>query len=308
MSDPKQPDLPPGDGADPGGMSEAELDSILADAAGLVSELTRQVGEPDATTAPAAAPSSPDPVKAVVGDKELDAELAKLDTLLSSAAGEVGADPSPSSPTPTDAAAPTPSPVASAPPKPAPRDIPDFMQEFTQPDASDAAPSRSTPPKPASPAPELQKPAAPHAVSAEPVTKAAVKNVTAEAPTAEPTPAVRAAPGGKPGVVGTGMLGVVASPVTETAVPRKDDPAPTNGETASGPPAASEVGNPPPIGRRVLKGVEPLLIKVAEKGVGVMERVDRPFARLGGSVRRYLGLAALATLATALIVLVISSL
>lgn len=305
MSDPKQPDRPPGDGADPGGMSEAELDSMLANASGLVSELTRQVGEPDATGAPAPALTSPDPVKAVVGDKELDAELAKLDTLLSSAADDVGANPSPTSSTSGDGGVPTPSPSAPAPSKSAPRDIPDFMQEFTQPDA---APSRSTPPKPSAPASEPQKPTTPRSVNVEPVAKTAAKNASADSPTAEPTPTVRAAPAGKPGVVGTGMLGVVASPVADTTLPSTTESAPTNGEPAVSPPTSSEAGNPPPVARRVLKGVEPLLIKVAEKGLGVMEKADRPFARLGGSARRFLGLAALATLATALIVLFISSL
>ena len=286
---------------------ENELDEALASAADLAAGLAAEVRE------------SPAPMPKTAAKDErlgLDQELAELERLTERAATELGGD----------------QPTGRRKKKRAPAPVPDFMAEFTEPAPE---PSPRPPAKPAMPeaksiddvsadaadtvvgeavVEEEAVPAATSEVTAkkEPKAEAVPKpepesgEVTLDPPsepeapsaTVEATAGQTAAPvmrGGetKPGVVGTGMLGVVgniAKPKRKLGAPEskkkpeKDEPQTAQKDEGFASRAAAN------------------LYPAAERIVVVLEIMDRPFGWVGRPVRRGLGLVAVATLLTSVIV------
>jgi len=183
----------------------------------------------------------------------LDAELEQLEQLVSTAAAQIRS---------AENAAPVPS-TAPA------HTVPDIMSEFTAP----------------------HKPAA---RSAPEVSSSAVASDLMTAPVyGPPDRAMPAAASAKPGVVGSGMMGVVGGAVNipPLAVPRPGEPvAHAECERESGPGWA-------------IRLVAPLLV-ILQGFASMLELIDRPLARISGGVRRIVGWVAIALIAASMLVFV----
>lgn len=317
MTDELNPDGTPPGSSEQSGPSGAELDQLLAEAADLAAEVSAEVG-----TLPARSNSSNIPIDSLEPDSsDIEEKLNELDQILERTADEVGvgapdADERDSPPGTIDAlavpdfmsefmdvekpAAPayaepavmpfTPPTYAAPDPKPieraVPAVIPDFMAEFTQPDAGATAaapgdPHALTPAGASRNPPKLGvvgSPVKPIAVPDEPE----LVGAKYESPMAPPQPAAPVAPVAPP-VVSTG-----GPPVTIQSVPA----APSSGSAA--PIEAGESAPPNQAGG--------MAIVVAALLVRMMEEVDRPFARLGQGPRKAIGLLALVMFAASLVV------
>jgi hypothetical protein len=172
--------------------------------------------------------------------------------------------------------------------------VPDFMKEFL---AADPAEDEPTPPPPATP-------------GMQPVDTITLEEAVAKSPPKAPRPLPR---GTKPGVVGTGMLGVVQ----ETKVPATTTPPRRARRTSLLAPlrrlhrklshASSALrGRLPHIPKSLRGPCGPPAMALSRYGVQVLELMDRPVQRLSRGVRRVLGWAAVATLATSVIVYIVS--
>ncbi len=247
-------------------VSETELDAALSQAASLAAELSAQVSSPEDAAAPAA-PScdnnpSGDPSRAV------DAGLEKLEELVGSAAEQVEAVP-----------------AAKASP-PQALSVPDFMSEFTSP----PPPAPPSPPPPPPPIPEVSAVEVPVAAAPEPRTM--------PPPPREFQSTAGGAVIGKPGVVGSGMMGVVGGPVNIPAMtaPRPAEPqVEAEHKEPAAAVAAKKTGRVAPL-QLVLQGL-----------VAMLEMLDRPFVRLGAKVRRILGWVAVAMIGASILVFLRSS-
>ncbi len=307
------PDSPENKGPDL--ISEDELEAALAEASALASDLSEQVGADGTPAAPAE--SAEEPAASTDSDEtpaqsdklptDLDAELVELERLIAVAESDVG-----QAPDPADETASPPQEPAAAPDEPAPQseeaaapsdesvslgeesgsvsaepaapsaepaalqadsDIPDFMDELTRPEESDAA-------KVAEPLPPPSKPVA----SAETTPQG---ERDADGPSSEATSP-------RPGVVGTGTVGVVgtvsqapeADPVEAAATRDKPDgPSSTSGNTRK----------VPEVIRVASARLAPHVLTVCERGVTILELIDRPLGRISQPIRRPIGWVALAT-------------
>lgn len=112
------------------------------------------------------------------------------------------------------------------------------------------------------------------------------------------------------GVVGTGMLGVVGnikkpSPIGSRGASPADGAA--VGEASSG--KATLASGPITRIRAIIsERIAPVLYAVSERAVGVLEKIDAPFGRVGAKARDLIGWVALATVATSILVLILASL
>lgn len=289
MTDQHPQDQPEGEPTDAG--FEQELDAVLAKASSLAEGLSAEVGSSDAPPVATVATSPHTDDNAPVAN--LDEELSTLEGLLAktetelheSAAGGSAVDGEDDTPGASGEAPPTTGEAA------APDDqVPDFMAEFTG----------------------GQDPAADPSGELDPATSAALPSLEME----EPTGGASTAASSKPGVVGTGMLGVVGTPqpakveedppgaaASHSGVaenPEEQAAAPARGATAASRSAVADV-------RRALADrLSPVTYTVAECTVRMLETADRPFRKLGETPRRWLGWLALATMGTSVVVFVLS--
>ncbi len=142
-----------------------------------------------------------------------------------------------------------------------------------------------------------------------------------EPTTAGPATGSPAAPGAqpkayspdRPGLVGTGMLGVVGTPKTEESIQTGETgDAVSLDEAPLTAPQADDTSEPKAPKVRILvplvaiKILSKVGLKVGEPIVALLELFDRPIQGLGQPIRKALGILALATLSTAVIVFTLS--
>ena len=287
-SNPGQNPSHPPDGKDSEIISEQELDQILSQASSLAADLSEDVGSPDESGTERSISDT---------SQELDAELSELERLVSETAVEVDgtsetADEAASAPedrqveTTIDTledndeqpAQEDQEPSAAEPLlKPKPPPVPDFMDEFTHPEEPlDGKSSSAVVPKPvvSSSQKATERPGAPVALP-------------------------------KPGVVRSRETEAV-----DAAVPSLDEEAlQTSVSTHEGDESEAGVEQLPPL-KRLMRQIPEKLSAGAwaacTKVVSVLDIIDRPLSRLGQVPRRLIGLAAIATAGTAVIVLLIS--
>jgi hypothetical protein len=265
---------PPDDGA----LSNQELDEVLAQASSLADELSEQVGHAE-DQEPQGKHGEP-PASAT----DLDAELSELERLVADASSEVDEEPHSTGQGATLAD------ELSAPQSGDPS-IPDFMAEFTRPEGPDEEQG-------AAESPPIDAPSGPPATSeaADHSSKASGQH---------------AARITEPGVVGTGVIGVVgrqAPPPTDHKTVETSEPAgPMKGDDGT---AAVRVGRVTvrlrDIARRAFGRLSPIALKLCDGVLRLIEVADRPFARLGTPARTLIGWVAIATVGTAAIVFIIS--
>ncbi|MGB2985866.1 MAG: hypothetical protein WBE26_08280 [Phycisphaerae bacterium] len=265
-----------------GMLSEQELNEVLAEASSLAADLSEEVGasdkEPAVPTETGATPSEDGSLPA-----DLDAELGELERLVGAAGSQLDTTSEPaneSAPSSDESASSSKQPVAST----GDLAIPDFMSEFTQPEES----TETTSEKPAETAPDEPEPAA---SEPEPEAPAGVSQ-DIDPPAGVP----------KLGVVGTGMVGVIGTPIPASPVEGKleqDQPAEKREETASQPGLVLRLANAicPAVTR-----LSPLAMSACERVVAGLEVIDRPLAKVGGPVRRLIGWIAIATVGMSVIV------
>jgi len=268
--------------------SGGTLDDLLAEASSLAGELSRELGGLEADLALdefRVADTSTDPVT------DLDAEIAKLVELqgespVASDAPEAssGVDMSLLDVFETGDDKPS---TATESPSPPDSDasgdandeaIPDFMREFTEAPRADDATEAST-----------GSPAA--ATSAQGARLGVVGT-------------------GTPGVVGTGGIGVVGKPTdpppTADAADAEGEFGPAAGDNAP----ARQPGRVRAMADRAVAMVStraaPVGLRLGELGVRVLEVADRPFSRIGGTLRAITGWMAIATCGTAMIAYIVS--
>ncbi len=270
----------PLEGAGSGAISDQELDDVLAQASSLADDLAEEVGLAEKSDQQGEPHEPPD------GAADLDAELSELEQLVADASSEVNEEAESADETAPSAEESTPR--SEKPP------IPDFMEEFTRPqEPADAEPAATK--TPASTAPP------------DPATTSETKEQDADASGTTLS--------AKPGVVGTGMIGVVGAPLS---TPPTDDRA-TEGTEASDTAAPTEEDDTPEtasyvsVVARLVHTVKQsagrfstMGLTLCNRALGLLEVVDRPFARLGEPVRRVIGWIAIATVGTAVIVYMIS--
>jgi hypothetical protein len=150
-----------------------------------------------------------------------------------------------------------------------PDSVPDFMSEFTTP----AEPSIPAAPRPRS------------------------SDHRSTAVGQDPQASVEEAARWKPGIVGSGMMGVVGGPVKIPSldVPRPAEPAPQ---------AEAKREETSSFGRSLGTSLAAPLLIVLNGLVAVLELVDRPLAHIGGGVRRIIGWIAIAIIAASIVVFV----
>lgn len=269
---------------DPAGVSQTELDDILAQAASLATGLSEELGwteeesthasqESSAASEAGVESSNPD----TESQRNLERELANLDELLATTSLELDGPAAANDKTAasTDATVPT------------------FMDELTQPEA------------PAEAVPEIKTPGRDDPTRAE------------ESPSkpSEESGAVARSSQAKPGVVGTGTLGVVSTPGA-SRVPEVADGAaamPAAGEnTVAGPDEPDPSPSSPVLSRLlalplvVVSRLAPVNDLLCQQGSRLLDLMDWPLQHTSVLVRRLVGLVALATMAISIIVLVIS--
>lgn len=281
-------------------MSEADLDDILSEASNLASSLKEEIGD-SGDPAAAAAPDPINDVKTGTTDT-VECELHELERLVASTAEQIGADASDAEPgesTPTTAPAdetassetPAPeesvseapvsdSPAAETSEQSKPLAVPDFMSEFTEPEApQEVKPeAAATETKTAEPAPAADADATATSVDDDP----------------ESDP--------KPGVVGSPIAQTKGDPSVESASESQALAEPESDSSATGSPKATAGDALRALGQRLA----PLGLAVCAKVVLLLEMIDRPLGRIGAAPRTLLGRLAIATLGVAAIVYVIS--
>jgi hypothetical protein len=284
MTDEHSPEQPASDspgGEDVSFVGDENLDDILAQAAGLAADLSRELGaredpseSTDGPTAPGNGEDRP---------TDLDATPQDIGQPVQTNAAESDSAPAPES----ESAPSTPEPVPSPddPVSDSPYAVPKLTAEFTRPeDSPETAPAGSQ-----ERAANSQKPVTP--------------------PSAVGSPANQAPrPGGssKPGVVGSGTMGVVGTP---SPAPADSNPAPPPGapsgqtDLAPGTPESPQIASPL---RQAVARASPLVWSVCDRALSLLEVIDRPLAKLGSSIRRAIGWFAIATAATAVIAYLIS--
>ena len=289
MTDEPQPDHTspePPEGPDPGVASEQELDRILAQASSLAAELSEEVGmaeqPPDLEELGQAHEDAGD-VAATDVETQLD-ELERLMAETDSEVDDTGGTPD------NDARL-----LGESHRSLNTHPVPEFMEEFTRAEEpGDAAKSEQQTPAAGSP-PEVPD-----------------KGVTESR--SPGTPDLGAGP--KPGVVGTGMLGVVGAvppvlegtsePTPAKPISAKPEPVVPGGPELEPPEevsATSKTGRLADVMHKVMARSSPAALAVCERVVALLEVIHRPVAgRMGDSTLRVIGWIALATLGTSVIV------
>lgn len=252
----------PGDkGPDPN--LEQELDDLLSRASALAADLSKELGPPEGS-------SRRTPPTPVADDQpsaqKIEAGFSELDQLVTQTKREVVGDAT----EPTDASEST------------PYYVPDFMAEFTQPEAAPAA---------------------------EPSRPSAASQVKSAPPPPPPSAGVPKATSSKPGVIGTATTRPPGGPARTTATPTDTSPSEHGASAALGD-ATHTSGESPATGKpgpsRLTQTVSKTALSAARTGVAGLEWLDRPFRAVGPEMRRVLGLLSLATIGVSLILLVLS--
>lgn len=248
--------------------SEQNLDLALAEASALAAELSGDVGpserRPEGTNLFEAPSHTGENGPQDVATDVLDRELAELDLAVSETAGQLG-----------DAA------KSSESGKPS-RPVPDFMAEFTEPSAARAAePGRCH--RSSSPLAAASMPAAAGPTESSPV-QTSTKERNSKATTAEVGPADASASRGIVGHVPPAPARMQTADQSGFDAPPESDALP---ESATG-------------GGR--QWVREMTLMLAERVVGVLESVNRPFDWVNPAVKQALGWFAIATLATSVLV------
>ena len=119
------------------------------------------------------------------------------------------------------------------------------------------------------------------------------------------TPTIAVTP--RPGVIGTGLIGVVGTPPPAAAEQAEKPPAEEieeTEETEESPP--SRLGKSLEVFKSAGARVSPLVCGVGLQAVRVLEKIDEPVSGMSQSVRRLIGWVAIATLGTSAVVYAIS--
>ncbi len=291
--------------------SEKDVEQRLALAVELAGELAGHVGAASTGASRMDAVRDAGSLKSI--EKDLDVELNELEHLVGKTQAEVGEDKSEDHHPPDDGEFPNRASTDDAVPDRGSAAVPEFMSEFTSPEAPtkglrDAADdggdtledeSATEPPPPE---------AAPVAAGALAGTKPPAPEMTAVGSTAA-SPGTKGGGGAgpppvrsvKPGVIGTGTLPVTSDdrkdPSAAAEGPSLDPGAITGLANASVKPVGSSEGS----GQR-----NTLLLTLCERGVRILERIDQPFARLGGPVRHCVGFVAVAMAVVSIVVIIYS--
>lgn len=268
-----QPLQEPSDGADSGFIPEDELAEVFSKASKLADELAQQLDANDAVPATDMPASSPDVVSE---PPELDAQLDDLDSLMSSVDRELIGSPAMPNEPPSDIPA-----ASSAESTPASA-IPEFMNEFTLPKGRDDA---------------ITEP------SMEATLDASLASSQTQSERArQVNPAVQS--GSKPGIVASGFTEPVGvknvQPPSEVTV----QPTPRSEPDRKSRSLLERFAKVFGLATSAAHRLTPMLLPAAEKVVGVLEKTDRPFARLKPPFRRAIGWLAIATLGTSVLVFV----
>ena len=284
----------PPEKADSDSASNATLDDVLAEAASLASDLSEDVGTPEGSLGSATRNVEPGSGSDIAED--LDTELANLERLVGDASSQV--DPQ------TD---PRDSPSQGT----APEEVPDFMSDLTGPSST---PEEAPASEPSDSGPSFETAA-----------QAASDDATGEAGDPEESPGddggstkpdafgtdvtpadTISAPSqsdatSKSSLIDAGALGVVGNIPRSAKISERTEHVPSS--EADAPTGDAEAdGGPKGLRDRGLH----VLMTLGERGVTMLEVADRPTAKLGDSARQIIGWVALATLGTALIVLLVS--
>lgn len=274
-------------------VSEDDLDALLSEASALASEISGEVGDvsmnavqpadEDSAVCDAAASES---FESWAGDNpdDVDSRLAALDSLLEDSRNEVGA------PTPSDVVGPpsddSPGEVDQADqviadavdvedgfpgdvhvsPSPPEAHVPDFMQELTQPDEESSLRHSDTA----------------HDQNS---------SISAAPPTKPP-----------PQILDRSAMRRAAH--DEVKPETSESTKPTEQARVEAPP-----GPPSPMRSllpRVRRRLSPVAFRVSEKGVDLLEVLNRPLGRFGGRAQAAVGWLAIATIGTSLLVFLVS--
>lgn len=256
--------------------ADRSLEELLAEASTLAAELSHELGGLEADLAIEEFRTSDTPAD---HESELDTELGKHEaTGESNPEAVAGADMSlldafetddPTPRSPTDDSGPQTDPAGLGATESGEENVPDFMKEFTGPD--------STTPEPVPPV---------------------TSSEAGQSPSAE-----------RPGVVGTGMLGVVgsvANPVGEDAgdEPAKDEPVVAESTQSKQPGRLAALAHSTMV--KLSASAAPMGLRVGDLGVRLLETIDRPFGRIGEPIRRIVGWVAIATFGTSTVAYFIS--
>lgn len=327
MSDPTPPDNSPsnpGDSGDIGSAPGGDLDEVLAKAEALAGELAVELGadeEKPHTTALDALSGVDDSAVPTVDD-----ELNRLDELAAHTAEQIGSATEETKPEETSEVADD-------------GVVPGFMEELTNPPESDESGEAPSPDHESSgehagkdtadgdetaavdtdhadaaPAPPAGD-AVPdfmadltQAPDPSPTTQPSVP--TSEPPSQASQPATVSQP--KLGVVKSrppGVIGNIEHPKSEGSTGNADASGEGDGQTEA---ATTQVARNKlmlklcALPRGVAQRLSPVALKVADKGVTVLEKVDRPTAWLKVSIKQAAGLLAIATAGTSIIVFLVS--
>ncbi len=289
-------------------VSEGNVEQKLELAAELARELTGEIGShPNADLL---SDPLPDDHSLESIEKDLDEELNELQHLVETTQAEVGdgqsevANESPEQ-------SPSTSPLhENGPTRQAPSVVPDFMSEFTLPEpvsvpgevSSDEAGNNEATdgiegpavPIPFEAAPAIDEPdPEKNQQSSEPESTRAAKSEGSPTKSNPPPSPVLSS---RPGVVGTGSLspppggssgalGTLSNSSLSSSSPRD------TAKSASSSRSAEDSD-----------GSAALLFRICDRGVGVLERIDRPFSRFGSRLRYSTGMIAIALIGAAIVV------
>ncbi len=285
--------------------SADQLDALLEEASALAEDLSLEIAGDDPFLGIADVDHDDDESEDDAGIPSVDAQLDTVDELISDTQSTMGAEVAANTEVQasvddipdfmSELAAPEPSDSDSAAPdESAPdasvEDIPDFMQEFTQPEVGESGGGVPQPDEPSASIDDVPDFMAELAMSD-----------GEQAVPQDASSAVAVGDSPKLGRVGTSYEGSVPKPTSEP-------------ETI---PAAGAITSRIPkwlpihlIRRIPVAQIRDVLsaqaVKLAEKGVDLLEVADRPTQRIGFKPRQLIGLIAISTLGTALVVFVIS--
>lgn len=252
---------------DPDLVDAEELDDVLAAASSLATELSGELGAAD--TGPSSANPSPN---ARPRDGVDDSTSASLDAELSDLQGLISTasdEINGGSDAITD--------------KGEPRgDVPDFMAEFTR------------------PGPEESRLETENVNNSPSLPGASTNQMDHEDSTPDLTRTLR------PGVVGTGMIGSIASGKDASDKERAAAESPEESSETGADESTDRVEVSKRIARTATTRLRPVAVGLALRGVRLLERLDGPVSGVAASVRRAIGLMAIATLGTAVIVYLVS--
>ena len=263
---PDQPSPDPTEGTGPTPPTEADLDDVLVKASLLAEELSEEVGAPDE---PHSAPDASETPSETAAVTDIDAELQELERLVASTSEQFRESDEP------DALAPVPPPDQQSVDQEAERNSPNSAAGPTYPngDFDDFSDLR------APPAPSAQTLPAPGG-SSDPAGPAESEDPSRETGTTKMKDSAAAEAGSTGHVTATG---------TSLA--------------ANEPDLISRVLS---FLRRIASRLSPLALAVCTRIISSLEVVDRPFDRIGDTVRRLIGWIAIATIGTATLVFLYS--